>query len=85
MTPVDVRGKNVDFKKPKEWDDARDGPCGSLPIRREIGASDRVYHYSNWKPDEYELGILNAGGSVELLCVGVQPPVAVSVVEGGKK
>ena len=38
------------------------------------------YHYSTWKPDAEELALLNAGGVVELCCVGIQPPVSVGVV-----
>ena len=65
--------------KPRNWDDNRDGPCGTLPVRVEsYGIYD--YHYSAWKPDAEELALLNAGGVVELCCVGQQPPVSVGVV-----
>lgn len=82
MTPTRVRDANADFLPPKDWDKSTDGPCGNLPIRREVGKGGKTYHYSNWKPDAHELAILNAGGNVELLCIGGQPPVAVSVVPG---
>ena len=79
MECVRVRDENADFTPPGDWDKEKDGCCGVLPIRREIGKGGRAYLYSNWKPDAKELAILNAGGVVELLCVGVQPPVAVGV------
>ena len=73
-----VRDQNADFVKPEGWDESKDGVCGQLPIRREqIGR--RTYHFSNWRPSAQELAILNAGGVVELCCVGVQPPVSVGV------
>jgi hypothetical protein len=81
MECVRVRGENADFSPPQDWDSEKDGNCGQLPIRREVGKGGRVYLYSNWKPNTHELAILNAGGVVELLCVGVQPPVAIGVTE----
>lgn len=79
MRPVRVKGQNANFAKPTEWDDERDGPCGSLPVRLEkVGFY--VEHNSAWKPDEEELKLLNEGGVVELCCVGIQPPVLLCVV-----
>jgi hypothetical protein len=79
MRPTKVRDQNADFAKPLDWDDTRDGQCGNLPIRVE---QEGVYksHYSAWKPDAEELKLLCRGGVVELCCVGIQPPVSVSVV-----
>jgi hypothetical protein len=80
MEKVKVRDQNADFGKPVDWDPAKDGNCGNLPIRREqIGR--RQYHFSNWLPNAAELAHLNAGGVVELCCVGVQPPVSVGVCD----
>lgn len=79
MECVKVRDENADFTPPTDWSETNDGHCGRLPIRREIGKGGRAYLYSNWKPNEHELAMLNAGGVVELLCVGVQPPVALGV------
>ena len=79
MKRANIRGKTTDFGKPRDWDDKRDGPCGVLPVRVEqVGIYN--YHYSAWKPDTEELKLLNAGGVVELCCVGIQPPVSVAVV-----
>lgn len=79
MRPTTVKGQNADFAKPRNWDDTRDGPCGTLPIRVEQEGVYN-YHYSAWKPDAEELKLLAQGGVVELCCVGIQPPVSVAVV-----
>ena len=79
MKWTNIEGKTHNFSKPKNWDDERDGRCGTLPVRvEEVGLYN--YHYSTWKPDAEELALLNAGGAVELCCVGQQPPVSVGVV-----
>lgn len=83
MRPVQIKDANADFAKPKDWNDAAFGPCGSLPIRREaVGVAAAAYmaHYSNWKPSAAELAVLNTGGCVELECCGFQPAVSVGVV-----
>ena len=84
MRPVKIRDQNADFAKPLDWDDTRDGPCGTLSVRVE---QDGIYnsHHSNWKPDAEELKLLNRGGVVELCCVGTQPPVSVIVVPEHKE
>ncbi len=81
MRPVRVRDENAIFTEPVDWNEAKDGKCIGLPIRREkIG--ERTYHYSNWKPDADEIARLSAGESVELCCVGLQPPVSLRVIPG---
>lgn len=84
MRPVPIRDSNANFAKPKDWDEAVHGPCGSLPIRRQASgnADQKPYmeHSSNWKPSAEELAALNAGGVVEILCCGFQPAMSVSVV-----
>lgn len=83
MRPVKVKDQNADFGKPLDWDESVMGPCGSLPLRREVqGSGGHAYasHFSNWKPSADELARLNAGGVVELECCGVQPAVSVAVV-----
>ncbi len=82
MRPVKVERENSVFTKPQGWDEERDGRCGELSIRKENHGPNRVYHFSNWRPDSEDLAILNAGGVIELCCVGVQPPVSINVVEG---
>jgi hypothetical protein len=74
----------VDFGPPPGWDEKVDGRCYHLWVRVEtpkiIGAS--KLHVSHWRPTAEELAALNAGAVIELSCVGVQPPVSVSVAEG---
>lgn len=83
MRCVKIKDQNADFGKPRDWDDAAFGPCGSLPIRREvIGTGGKAFLSlrSNWKPSDAELAVLNAGGCVELECCGGQPAVSVGAV-----
>ena len=82
MKPTRTRGHTTNFTPPTNWDEERDGKCGVLSVRREVGGAghDLVYHYSTWTPTPDELARLAAGDVVELCCVGIQPPVSVSVV-----
>lgn len=83
MRPVNIKDANVEYAKPRDWDDAKFGPCGTLSVRRDVigtGDSARLSMFSNWKPSANELRVLNAGGCVELECCGVQPAVSIGVV-----
>lgn len=82
MKPTRTRGHTTNFTPPIGWNEERDGKCGVLSVRREVAGAghDLVYHYSTWAPTPDELARLVAGDVVELCCVGVQPPVSVSVV-----
>jgi hypothetical protein len=80
MRPVEIKDGKHDFAKPRNWDNERDGVCRNLPVRDEVRGRHNE-HCSNWKPDTEELKLLNNGGVVELCCVGVQPPVSISVVK----
>jgi hypothetical protein len=78
MKPVAIEGMTRDLVKPRDWDDEKNGTCGSLEIR------DEEFRFGNgmishWKPSENELKILNEGGVVQLcVCGEVHPPVALS-------
>lgn len=78
MRTVAVRGENADFGPPKGWDQQADGTCGRLSVRRD-DYHGKVEHVSAWRPSPSELVRLNAGCVVELGCVGIQPPVRLSV------
>lgn len=84
MKPVKIKDANADYAKPADWDEKTMGPCGTLPIRREVegtpGSGAYLSLKSNWKPTDAELAILNAGGVVELECCGVQPAVSITAV-----
>lgn len=79
MTPVKIKGETSSLKKPRNWDESRDGPCGELSVRVEPFGIYLDYR-SNWKPSVVELKRLNAGGVIELSCIGGQPPVMLMVV-----
>lgn len=53
---------------------------GTLPIR-VVKDGDGIRCQSAWKPSDWELSILLAGGFVVLDVLGWQPPVALSVVD----
>jgi len=77
MIPGQIDGFTNVLGAPREWDEARDGPCGALHIRRDPG--NRLL--SAWTPTQDELAALNAGGSVILSVVGTgHPPVWIAVV-----
>ena len=76
MTPVEFKGQNKVYTKPKNWDE-KDGDCGDLPV---FEGQDTLGHrviVSAWKPSEEDLKALNEGKPLYLQIVGVaQPPVA---------
>jgi hypothetical protein len=82
MRPVWVKDANKIYKPPRDWMEERDGKCGDLYVRRfQPDGAGPAYHYSAWKPSADELQALIDGGVVELLIIGVQPAVALNVVE----
>jgi len=83
VTPVQTVGHTTAFGKPVGWDEHTDGECGVLSVRTELHGEHK-YHYSTWRPSTRELQLLVSGHCVELLCVGVQPPVSLGVAEEGE-
>lgn len=81
MTPTVISGADVFYGAPAEWDPARDGYCGVLPIRREVDACSRIWMASAWEPTPRELELLNAGGKVILRVSCHQHPVTSLSVE----
>ena len=75
-------GENItDFAPPQGWVDARDGVCYHLWVR--VDKYDTINdHISHWRPNAEELAALNAGGVIQLSCLGLQPPVRLDIVEG---
>lgn len=81
MEIVKLLGMNRDLGKPKDWDEARDGECGTLPVFAEV-VGGHVRMTSAWKPDAEELAALNAGSAVAMTVLGtVHPPIMVGVFE----
>jgi hypothetical protein len=78
MKPGPTKGATHNFVKPHGWDAAAEGECGTLSIRYESPGK-RPHYYSTWHPSAEELAKLIVGAPVVLVCVGVQPPVAVDV------
>ncbi len=73
-----IKGTTNRFGKPLDWDDTTMGECGELPVR--ISAfGEAVMCESAWEPTPEELTRLNAGHSVILRVIGLQPPVALYV------
>lgn len=83
MIPIPTRDSTGPFHKPEDWDNEKDGECGSLSVRVEM-VGRHPYHISTWKPTQHELWALDAGGVVVLTCVGLQPPVKVEVELDGE-
>lgn len=82
MRPTATRGAQHNYSKPENWDDAKDGPCGDLQVRKELyGQRGIIQCVSTWKPSAEELRMLNAGGVVECaICALDQPPCALYAV-----
>ena len=75
-----ISGASMLLGAPQGWNPARDGECGSLPIRIHGGSGqgDR-YCESAWEPTPRELEHLNAGGQIVLRVHGWQVPVSLYV------
>lgn len=74
-----IRGYHAVPGAPKNWDPSH-GSCGGLPIRLLIDGKGQLYGCeSAWLPTATELEQLNAGGTVVLRVVGMQPPVSLYV------
>lgn len=77
MNPVDIPGSNKTFKAPRDWDEAKRGPCGDLKV---IDTGETIQ--SAWQPEPQELAMLVRGAPVVLTVWGRGiPAVAVSVLD----
>lgn len=74
MIPRTIRGANVTFTAPREWDEERNGRCVPLRARVVDGTISTA-----WEPTPEELKLLNEGGSVVLTIWGGPPPVWIGV------
>lgn len=74
MNPVRVSEATETLKPPAGWDDGDPHlPRGvELPVRRSENGFQMT---SWWRPTPEELETLNAGGVVELVCVGTAHPI----------
>lgn len=77
-----IVGAMLDLGKPKDWNEERDGPCDSLPVRVMQHPGGLVEMQSAWQPTPEELDTLNRGGPVILtVCSKAHPPVRLEVEE----
>lgn len=82
MTPDHINNATHHFGPPQDWNDERDGRCGSLWVRQSDEPSGRTVFASAWRPTAEELAALNAGGVVVVEVFGGQPPIMISVEQG---
>jgi hypothetical protein len=80
-----IAGWNAAPGAPADWDPARDGDCGALPIRvypaqaLRPGGPRLQWVESAWEPTPREMRALALGRSIILRIIGWQPPVALYV------
>jgi hypothetical protein len=81
MNPKKHPSNNRTICPPSDWDDRG----GKLQIPAMHATQGKIYgvdvFVSWWKPSEDELMCLLRGGSVQLTCLGGQPPVNLSAVD----
>lgn len=76
-----IEGATRELGKPRDWDDARDGKCLTLPIRDELVAG-MPQMVSAWVPTPDEIARIAAGAPIYLRVVGsAHPPVLLLVGE----
>jgi len=76
MNPIYFEGYDITLKPPRDWDEAKYGPCTSLPIQSRSGVS-----LSVWKPSLRERLAVLFGAKIALHIVSGQghPPVGLSL------
>jgi hypothetical protein len=84
MTPNTdkIRGETRCIGKPRDWDEALDGPCGALSIRDEVEVQSGVnFMHSEWKLQPGELKLLHDHNGVVVLRIAgpVHPVVSLHV------
>lgn len=74
MSPVRSKEATEVLRPPEGLDDGDPhlATVSPLPVRRSENGFQMT---SYWRPSEDELAILNAGGVVELVCVGTRHPI----------
>jgi hypothetical protein len=75
MDIVEIAGATRHLGAPKDWDPARDGECGSLPIRDEPFAPGVNRMVSEWRPSPEEIELLAQGAPLQLHIIGTTHPV----------
>lgn len=70
MQPGQIENPTRVLGKPADWDDAAQGPCGTLPIR-EVVINGLGFAASAWVPSPEEIELINAGHPV-IIGLGVE-------------
>ena len=71
-----VAGATRNLGAPKDWDPAKDGVCGGLPIRDEPHSPGVNRMVSAWLPTMEEIALMVAGAPIYLSVLGTpHPPV----------
>jgi hypothetical protein len=76
-----IAGATRNLGAPADWDEARDGPCGCLPIRDSMHSPGVPAMTSAWFPTLEEIEQLQRGAPIYLQVIGAVHP-AVSVFVG---
>lgn len=74
MMPGVIEGWSDRYGAPLNWDEAENGRCGTLHVRRQVDDG-TIWMVSKWEPTPAELALLVAGGGVELWVSAPQHPV----------
>jgi len=70
--------------KPVNWDEARDGPCGTLHVVDHVDAQGHATMFSFYKPTAEDILALANGGMLRLGILGKVHPVINMSVMGPK-
>lgn len=75
-----VAGATRNLGAPRDWDPAKDGICGGLPIRDEPHSPGVNRMVSAWLPTPEEIALIVAGAPIYLGVLGIEhPPVQLFV------
>jgi hypothetical protein len=75
VRPVKFEGFNTNYGAPKNWDEATEGVCNTLPVFKDEAGN----IISVWEPTPAERARIMAGENIVLSCYTIQPPVRLSV------
>jgi len=82
MDPLPHPQRTRSFGRPANWDEARDGPCGTLDIADIVTPERYAAMQSLWRPSAEDLNKLNRGGAIALWIYGTtHPVVAMAAIE----
>lgn len=77
MLPLRIENADVIMKAPH----GHEGEVNDLHVLKLIDDTEVVFYISRWEPTPDELTMLNNGGSVQITCMGIQPPLAITTAE----